>query len=141
MLSTMPLKRTARIGRHLKAGLSLLGLAFLSSCVTPPLHHLSPPSVTTGTFVMSDKTTIPYRAWLPDKDPTAVVLALHGMNDSRDAWEYPAPDFTTAGIALYSPDLRGFGGTDTARPLSSYSPDSYGREHGCGGADGDGDGA
>ena len=43
----------------------------------------------------------------------AVVLALHGMNDSRDAWEYPAPDFTAAGIAVFSPDLRGFGATTT----------------------------
>ncbi len=42
--------------------------------------------------------------------PEAVVLALHGMNDSRDAWEIPAPDFAAAGIAVYSPDQRGFGG-------------------------------
>ena len=28
--------------------------------------------------------------WLPEaSQPWAVVLALHGMNDSRDAWEYP----------------------------------------------------
>jgi alpha-beta hydrolase superfamily lysophospholipase len=38
-----------------------------------------------------------------------VVLALHGMNDSRDAWEIPAPDFARAGIAVFSPDQRGFG--------------------------------
>jgi alpha-beta hydrolase superfamily lysophospholipase len=35
------------------------------------------------------------------------------MNDSRDAWEYPAPAFTAAGIAVYSPDQRGFGATPT----------------------------
>ena len=46
----------------------------------------------------------------PD-EPWAVVLALHGMNDSRDAWEYPAPDLAAAGIAVYAPDLRGFGAT------------------------------
>ncbi|MBV9758155.1 MAG: lysophospholipase, partial [Alphaproteobacteria bacterium] len=38
-----------------------------------------------------------------------VVLALHGFNDSRDAWEIPAPWFTRAGMALYAPDQRGFG--------------------------------
>jgi alpha-beta hydrolase superfamily lysophospholipase len=37
------------------------------------------------------------------------MLALHGFNDSRDAWEYPAPAFAIAGIALYAPDQRGFG--------------------------------
>ena len=56
---------------------------------------------------------LPYRIWLPQGPPSAIVLALHGMNDSRDAWEYPAPDFAAAGIAVFSPDLRGFGATDT----------------------------
>jgi alpha-beta hydrolase superfamily lysophospholipase len=48
---------------------------------------------------------------MPDEAPRAVVLALHGMNDSRDAWEYPAPDLAAAGIAVFSPDQRGFGTT------------------------------
>ena len=48
---------------------------------------------------------------LPDGEPWAVVLALHGMNDSRDAWEYPGPGFANAGIAIYAPDQRGFGAT------------------------------
>ena len=39
------------------------------------------------------------------------MLALHGMNDSRDAWEIPAPDFADAGIAVFAPDQRGFGAT------------------------------
>jgi alpha-beta hydrolase superfamily lysophospholipase len=40
-----------------------------------------------------------------------VVLALHGMNDSRDAWEYPAPEFAAYGVAVFAPDQRGFGDT------------------------------
>ena len=43
--------------------------------------------------------------------PVAVVLALHGMNDSRDAWEIPGPEYAAAGIAVYAPDQRGFGAT------------------------------
>jgi acylglycerol lipase len=39
------------------------------------------------------------------------VLALHGMNDSRDAWEYPAPALAAGGLAVFAPDLRGFGAT------------------------------
>ena len=62
---------------------------------------------------MPDGTRLPYRVWLPDGAPKGVVLALHGMNDSRDAWEYPAPDFAAAGIAIFAPDLRGFGATRT----------------------------
>jgi alpha-beta hydrolase superfamily lysophospholipase len=56
---------------------------------------------------------LPYRVWLPQGAPRAVMLALHGMNDSRDGWEIPAPDFAVAGIAVFSPDQRGFGDTAT----------------------------
>jgi alpha-beta hydrolase superfamily lysophospholipase len=68
----------------------------------------------TDAFVMPDGMRLPYRAWLPTAEPWAVMLALHGMNDSRDAWEIPAPDFADVGIAVFSPDQRGFGDT-TAR--------------------------
>ena len=62
---------------------------------------------------MPDGVALPYRVWLPEGAPSTVVLALHGMNDSRDGWEYPGPDFAKAGMAVYSPDLRGFGATRT----------------------------
>jgi alpha-beta hydrolase superfamily lysophospholipase len=62
-----------------------------------------------GSFAMPDGARLPYRHWLPDGAPRAVVLALHGMNDSRDAWEIPAPAFAAAGIAVFAPDQRGFG--------------------------------
>ena len=106
---------------------------------------------------MPDGTRLPYRDWLPAGKPRAVVLALHGMNDSRDAWEDPGPDFAAAGIAVFAPDQRGFGDTAGARllarhralvddartmarllrraaiPRSQADPD--GREHGRRGAD------
>jgi acylglycerol lipase len=62
-----------------------------------------------GEFTMPDGARLPYRQWLPGGEPSAVVLALHGMNDSRDAWEIPAPAFAAAGFAVFSPDQRGFG--------------------------------
>lgn len=58
---------------------------------------------------MRDGTRLPYRRWLPAGVPKTLILALHGFNDSRDAWEIPAADFTAAGCALYAPDQRGFG--------------------------------
>ena len=42
-----------------------------------------------------------------------MVLALHGMNDSRDAWELPGPELADAGMAVFAPDQRGFGATTT----------------------------
>ena len=63
---------------------------------------------------MSDGVQLPYRAWMPPSgEPWAVVLALHGMNDSRDAWEIPGPAMADAGIAIIAPDQRGFGATAT----------------------------
>jgi alpha-beta hydrolase superfamily lysophospholipase len=103
---------TARRRRHVIAALIIPLL--LAACVT---HIASPgpvvqtPAATDEAFVMPDGSDLPYRAWLPGGDPWAVVLALHGMNDSRDAWEYPAPDFAAAGVAVFSPDQRGFGAT------------------------------
>jgi alpha-beta hydrolase superfamily lysophospholipase len=94
----------------------LLAVMLLAGCVAriaPPGRRVEQPTVTDDVFVMPDGTTLPYRVWLPDGVPTAVVLALHGMNDSRDAWEYPAPEFAAAGIAVIAPDLRGFGATRT----------------------------
>ena len=86
----------------------------LGGCVA----HLMPegpvveaPTETPHSFVMSDGTVLHYRVWEPVGKPKAVVLALHGMNDSRDAWEFPADAFAAAGIEIISPDQRGFGST------------------------------
>jgi acylglycerol lipase len=92
----------------------LLALVLLARCVAiiaPPGPTVEKPTETADFFVMPDGTALPYRNWLPGGAPSTVVLALHGMNDSRDAWEYPAPDFAAAGIAVFAPDLRGFGAT------------------------------
>lgn len=89
----------------------LLAVSACAEHLVPPGPPVMLPRETADAFVMPDGTNLPYRAWLPEGDPWAVVLALHGMNDSRDAWEYPAPDFAAQGIAVFAPDQRGFGGT------------------------------
>jgi acylglycerol lipase len=92
----------------------LLAVLLLGGCAVPRPPHIERPGApaeTAGYFTMTDGTQLPYRVWMPDQAPRAIVLALHGMNDSRDAWEYPAPDLAAAGIAVFSPDQRGFGTT------------------------------
>ena len=94
----------------------LLAVLLLAGCDTqlaPPGLGVEKPAETADVFIMPDGMALPYRVWLPRGKPEAIVLALHGMNDSRDAWEYPAPDFAAAGMAVYAPDLRGFGATRT----------------------------
>ncbi len=105
----------ARTGRLSNWGVAAL-LLLASGCapaLAPPGPAIVRPAVLDADFVMPDGMRLPYRAWLPDGKPRAVILALHGMNDSRDAWEYPAPDFTAAGMAVFAPDQRGFGATAT----------------------------
>ncbi|GBR30082.1 lysophospholipase [Kozakia baliensis NRIC 0488] len=93
----------------------LLSLALLTGCVAKPRHApqprgqeaaLIPPSIT---LRLSDGAAIPIRIWPAQGETRAVVLALHGYGDSRDAWEIPAPILAEKGIAVYAPDQRGFG--------------------------------
>jgi acylglycerol lipase len=94
------------------AGALALAL-LLCGCAAPPRVHVThpvPPTVTDGVFVMADGARLPYREWLPAGGPPAiVVLALHGIDDSRDAWERPGPLLAAQGIAVIAPDERGFG--------------------------------
>ena len=107
MIASKAVRSTiARLSRALALLLPLAGcVAQKPLAVYPP----PPPTITSGAFVMPDGARLPYREWLPDGPPWAVVLALHGMNDSRDAWEIPAPDLARAGVAVVAPDQRGFG--------------------------------
>ncbi len=97
--------------------LAAAGTGLLSGCAaTMPrrlgLHRLSqrpPPVVTDGVFDMPDGAALPFRCWLPAGQLETVALALHGMNDSRDAFELAGPVLAAAGIAVYAPDQRGFG--------------------------------
>ena len=103
----------ARVRMH-STWVLLTAVLLLGGCTTrlmPPGPAIGQPAVADGAFTMADGFRLPYRAWLPEGAPKAVILALHGMNDSRDAFEYPAPDFAAAGLAVFAPDQRGFGAT------------------------------
>ena len=69
-------------------------------------RRLVPPDLI---WTLSDGARLPVRVWHSAKRVRAVVLALHGINDSRDAWELPGPVLAADGIELYAPDQRGFG--------------------------------
>lgn len=69
--------------------------------------RLVPPDLV---LVLADGTRAPTRLWRARGPERAVVLALHGFDDSRDAWEPAGPVLAARGITVYAPDLRGFGG-------------------------------
>jgi alpha-beta hydrolase superfamily lysophospholipase len=52
-------------------------------------------------------------SWTPkDREPWAVVVGLHGMNDYSNAFHLAAPYWAKQGIATYAYDQRGFGRSD-----------------------------
>ena len=103
-----PLQPTRRV---VLLGGSTLTVSACTGLSAPPGPPIEMAALGTDAFSMPDGVRLPYRVWLPQGEPSAVVLALHGFNDSRDGWEIPAPAFQAAGMALYSPDQRGFGAT------------------------------
>ncbi|OJY65920.1 MAG: hypothetical protein BGP12_18810 [Rhodospirillales bacterium 70-18] len=113
MVSTSPAPApptSPALGRRaLLLGGVALGLAGCVSAMAPVGPRAGPTALADGFFTVSDGARLPYRAWLPDGPVRTVVLALHGFNDSRDAWALPAPVFAAAGLAVYAPDQRGFG--------------------------------
>jgi acylglycerol lipase len=104
MHSTSPVTRRAAL-----LGLSALALAGCVAQSDPAGPLIMHPAQDTTSFIMPDGARLPYRVWRPTGEVRAVVLALHGFNDSRDAFEYPGPGLAAAGILLVAPDQRGFG--------------------------------
>lgn len=103
-------------------------LYLLAGCSTEPdpaLLALTPPHTPAESayiapdffFTASDGLKIPFRLYAPPqtdkqegrKPPKAVILALHGFGDSRNAWEGLTPTLTEQGILLAAPDIRSFG--------------------------------
>jgi acylglycerol lipase len=102
-----------KIMRHLLC-LGLLSAAL--GCSVPAQQERSPavqrePSLLNDRAIMNDGFELPLQRWLPESEPQAVVLALHGFNDYRKAFAGVGPDLASRGIAVYAYDQRGFGAT------------------------------
>ena len=55
----------------------------------------------------------------PDGEAAAAIL-LHGFPDDHSVWTDLTPHLVEAGYRVITPDLRGFGDTDMAGPVSAY---------------------
>jgi acylglycerol lipase len=80
-----------------------LGL-LLASCASPdPLPMIATgtvtPHLTDTAYVAVDGAELPLKSWLPEGEPKAVVLAVHGINDYSHAFEMPAKAWAEDGIA------------------------------------------
>jgi alpha-beta hydrolase superfamily lysophospholipase len=93
-----------------RRALLTLPLAACTPQIIPAGPRLADASLAADAFVMEDGARLPFRRWLPEGTPRAILLCLHGFNDSRNFMVEPAEALQQAGLAIYSYDQRGFGG-------------------------------
>ena len=75
-----------------------------------------------GNFVTPDAVTIYHQAWLPDGDPKAMVILLHGLAEHSGRYTNVAKALTDAGYAVHALDHRGHGRSDGKRTyVKSYA--------------------
>lgn len=115
----MPGWRASTVGRALRAA-ATAAMLMLAACAGQATGHLAgapalaapepplPPHATQH-FIAGDGAALPLRVWLPQGKITAVIVALHGMNDYSNAFTGPAEEWAKHGIATYAYDQRGFG--------------------------------
>lgn len=95
--------------------LHLPGLIALGACAPTVQGALIPaagfrgPRLEDDHFVSFDGARLGLTQWLPSAEPTAVVVALHGMNDYANAFHLAGPVWAEQGVAVYAIDQRGFG--------------------------------
>ncbi len=97
---------------------ALFAVLALAACATPAIQPpMTPPPGFAGpaleaqTLLMDDGARLPLARWTPDNgEPWAVIVALHGMNDSRASFRLAGPWWAEKGIETWAFDQRGFGG-------------------------------
>lgn len=93
----------------------LMCLAWLAGCATPVLQQrgarVTAPRLEADRVIAADGAALPLSVWRPHAAPRAIVLALHGFNDYRQAFAELGPFLAARGIATYAYDQRGFGAT------------------------------
>lgn len=118
VFSELAIKLTNRLPCLFMHRLLLLFTFFLTGCSTPyiftPVNHEASPALEVTTVEMSDHFRLPMTVWQTNEKSHAVILALHGMNDYRKAFENMGRYLSQRGITLYAYDQRGFGETDGA---------------------------
>jgi acylglycerol lipase len=91
---------------------SIFLTSFLIGCMPktyPPGEKNNIAKLANGIYLTEDGTHLPLRQWLPDSEPKAVLIALHGFNDYSHFFESPGKYFSEQGIACFAYDQRGFG--------------------------------
>lgn len=104
--------------RTLRRLIGVLALGMLAQACAPLTQDAQPvPAGFAGArlepdaLIADDGARLPLEVWRPRGEPTAVIVALHGMNDSRNTWWMAGPWWAEHGVITYAYDQRGFGGS------------------------------
>lgn len=85
----------------------------LTACAAPRFDGAGPvvttPAVVTDGVRTRDGVELPLRSWLPEGEPAAVIVGLHGFNDYSNAFTEAGRWLSAEGLAVYAYDQRGFG--------------------------------
>lgn len=100
---------------RLAAALVLLASATACAPTTqgpqPVPAGFSGPRIEANALIADDGARLPLSVWRPQGEPRVVIIALHGMNDSRSTWWMAGPWWAERGAVTYAYDQRGFGGS------------------------------
>ncbi|MFJ6023126.1 alpha/beta fold hydrolase [Brevundimonas sp. NPDC092305] len=97
---------------------ALAAATALAACATPlvqspmtPPPGFAGPAVEGDALIMDDGARLPLARWAPTsgQPPTAVILALHGVNDSRASFRLAGAWWAEQGVETWAYDERGFG--------------------------------
>ena len=96
--------------------ITLLATVSLQACA--PSYYVNPhanpqsPELSDNQLIVEDGTKLPLRVWRGGALPQAIIVAVHGFNDYRRAFDLPGEFFAQNDIFLYAYDQRGFGEAD-----------------------------
>ncbi|MFH2204146.1 MAG: alpha/beta fold hydrolase [Elusimicrobiota bacterium] len=98
--------------------LACLALALLSAACVPrvqkPGAERAAPALTDSAYLTADGKSLPLARWTPEGPPQAVVVAVHGFNDYRRAFNGTGAFLAERGILTLAYDQRGFGENEDA---------------------------
>jgi alpha-beta hydrolase superfamily lysophospholipase len=101
----------------IRPALALIAVLLLAACAPlvqragQPELGFAGPRLEDHAFIAADGAEIAMQTWLPadGREPWAVIVGAHGMNDYSNAFHLAAPFWAADGIATYAYDQRGFG--------------------------------
>lgn len=70
--------------------------------------------------IANDGAEIFWQEWLPESDPRAVMILVHGLGEHSTRYAHLAQRFTDAGIAVFTLDNRGHGKTPGTRGVMDF---------------------